>query len=88
MQKKLFHRWQDADDHITNYQLPVISLRTGWRNKRWTRSYDTNWYYMHDAGVDGEAVKSENLVQGHNRKDFWELACTYYQCRLALVKRK
>jgi hypothetical protein len=43
---------------------------------------------MRDAGVDGEAVKSENLVSGHNGKDFWELAGTYYQCRLALVKRK
>ena len=46
------------------------------------------WYCMRDAGVDGEAVRSENLVSGHNGKDFWELAGTYYQCRLALVKRK
>ena len=121
IEKKLFHRWQDVDDHITNYKLPVISLRTGWRwhdpglhyrtiigtavdskkehhifwwwwfgwrNKKWIKYSYNYWYCMRDAGVDGEAVKSENLVSGHNGKDFWELAGTYYQCRLALVKRK
>ena len=121
IEKILFHRWQRVEDHITDYKLPVISLRTGWtghyaglhyrtiigtavdykkehhifwwwwfgwKNKQWTKYSYNYWYCMRDAGVDSKAVKAENLVSGHNQKDFWELAGTYYQCRLALVKHK
>jgi len=60
----------------------------GWRNKRWTRSYDTNWYYMHDSGVDSKGWYN-HYVDGDKRfGNFWERSGLPCQRRLGLVKGK
>lgn len=30
IEQKLCHRWNDVNAHLNNYELPVISLRSGW----------------------------------------------------------
>jgi len=60
----------------------------GWRNKRWTRSYDTNWYYMHDAGVDSRGKFNHYVVGDPTHGNFWERSGLPCQRRLGLVKGK
>ncbi|MBQ9237747.1 MAG: hypothetical protein IJ191_00300 [Treponema sp.] len=30
IEQKLCHRWNDVNNHLNNYNLPVVSLRSGW----------------------------------------------------------
>lgn len=115
------HRWTDVDEHFRVYELPVISLRSGWygndagyhyrtivgvstyrttehhvfwwhwfgwKNRRWTKSYDTNWYYMHDAGVDTYGKYNYYVEGNKNFGNFWERSDLPCQRRLGLVKHK
>lgn len=60
----------------------------GWRNKKWIKLYDTNWYYMHDAGVDTRG-RYNHYVDGNKKfGNFWERSGLSCQRRLGLVKTK
>ena len=60
----------------------------GWKNRRWTRSYDTNWYYMHDAGVDSKGWYNYYVDGDKKFGNFWERSGLPCQRRLGLVKHK
>ena len=51
-------------------------------------SYDTNWYYMHDAGVDTYGWYNYYVDGDKKFGNFWERSGLPCQRRLGLVKGK
>ncbi|WP_253679585.1 phage integrase N-terminal SAM-like domain-containing protein [Treponema sp. OMZ 788] len=50
IEQKLCHRWKDVNSHITNYHLPVVSLRSGWYG-------DWGFHYRLIIGTQKETKK-------------------------------
>ena len=67
IEQKLCHRWKDVNSHITNYHLPVVSLRSGWYG-------DWGFHYRLIIGTQKETKKEYHKFSwwwGHWRTKYW-----------------
>lgn len=55
IEQKLCHRWNDVNNHLNNYNLPVVSLRSGWYG-------DWGFHYRVIIGTETERKRNYHKI--------------------------
>lgn len=67
IEQKLCHRWSDVSAHLNNYELPVVSLRSGWYG-------DWGFHYRVIIGTQTDRLRKYHQLSwwwGHWRTKYW-----------------